>query len=145
MSYKITITGIFSAFALYFHQLFAPLFILIIVMGADYITGVVSAWYTRTLSSRTGIIGIVKKCCYLIAVLVGMVADYGINTLGKEFNSDFSTVYAVSVLVTVWLIVNESISILENLEEIGVPFPGWLKKIMERLEKKIDEEEDDAE
>jgi phage-related holin len=38
-------------------------------------------------------------------------------------------------LVTVWLILNEVVSILENLSEVGVPLPSFLKKITEKLKK----------
>ena len=37
------------------------------------------------------------------------------------------------VLVTVWLIINELISILENLKNLGVPLPGFLVTIIKRL------------
>ena len=37
------------------------------------------------------------------------------------------------LLVTIWLIINELISILENLGKIGVPIPPFLKKVINRL------------
>lgn len=141
---KIGVTGLLSAFAIYFRQLLAPLLVLVVVMGADYVTGVVAAFVTRTLSSRVGMIGIVKKCCYFAAVLVGMVADYAINSAGREMVEGFGTIHAVAILVTMWLIVNESISILENLGEIGVPFPKWLKKLLERLEDNGENDDEDT-
>ena len=49
------------------------------------------------------------------------------------------------VLVTVWLIINELISILENLESVGVPLPKFLVAIVKRLKittEKVAESED---
>ena len=37
------------------------------------------------------------------------------------------------LLVTFWLVLNECISILENLSAIGVPLPPFLMKIVDKL------------
>ena len=46
-----------------------------------------------------------------------------------------TTSYTVffGVLVTIWLIINELISILENLKNIGVPLPKFLVTVVNRL------------
>lgn len=48
-------------------------------------------------------------------------------------------------MVIVWLIINELLSILENVEAIGVPVPAFLRKLLGRLkvstEAKADTEE----
>ena len=44
----------------------------------------------------------------------------------------------IGLIVTIWLIVNELISILENLAVIGVPLPKWLTKIIGKLKISID-------
>ena len=93
----------------------------------------ISAWHNSELSSKKGIFGIIKKISYLALVCVGMGVDWliysGLNQAGISMdNSVF-----VGVLVTIWLIINEFISILENLEAIGVPMPAFLIKIVKRL------------
>ena len=59
----------------------------------------------------------------LRAVVAAMAIDWliycGLNQIG--INMSYSVFFAV--LVAVWLIVNEIISILENLSRIGVPIP----------------------
>jgi phage-related holin len=45
------------------------------------------------------------------------------------------------MLVTIWLIINEMISILENLSKIGVPIPEFLKKIIGRLKNTVEKTE----
>ncbi|NLK39237.1 MAG: phage holin family protein [Clostridiales bacterium] len=37
--------------------------------------------------------------------------------------------FAFGMLVCVWLIINEILSVLENLSAIGVPMPAFLTKI----------------
>jgi phage-related holin len=37
--------------------------------------------------------------------------------------------------VTIWLILNECISILENISEIGVPIPAFLVTLIQKLKK----------
>ena len=120
----------------YFRELIGPLVVLGVVMVVDYVTGISAAWVSKKLSSRIGLIGIVKKLAYLAAVGVAVVIDYiiqqAIIRVGVELNS--IGVY-FGLIVTVWLILNECLSILENLAEIGVPLPAFLMKAVERLKK----------
>ena len=59
--------------------------------------------------------------------------------------------FAFGLVITMWLILNELISILENLGSIeGFPLPGFLTRLVHKLKKtvenvadKADEEEDD--
>ena len=37
------------------------------------------------------------------------------------------------MIVTIWFIINELISVLENLAEIGIPLPKFLVSIVKRL------------
>ena len=44
------------------------------------------------------------------------------------------------LLVTIWFIINEIISILENLEKIGVPLPKILMTVIQRLKNTTESE-----
>ena len=39
------------------------------------------------------------------------------------------------MVVTIWLLLNECISILENISEIGVPLPPFLVSLIQKLKK----------
>lgn len=121
--------------AAYFRQLLAPVIVLLIVMIIDYVTGMVQAWASSTLSSRVGIMGIIKKIGYLLAIAVAVVVDYLIASTAARAGANLTDWYAFGLLVTIWLILNECISILENLSEIGVPLPGFLIAIVKKLKK----------
>jgi len=122
-----------AAAGLYFRELLIPLLILGVVMASDYITGMMSAWASKTLSSRIGLVGLVKKIGYLFGVGVAIVVDFIIQTAAAKLDVDLNGFYAFGLLVTVWLILNECISILENLSELGVPIPGFLRAVVARL------------
>ena len=44
------------------------------------------------------------------------------------------------MIITVWLIINELISILENLGEMGVPLPSFLTSMIKTLKSKVEEQ-----
>lgn len=135
-----TFTAAAAAFVIYCNTLAVPLIILVIAMLVDYITGITAAYISRDLSSKLGLKGIIKKISYMALVAVAMGADYliygGFSAVNIQINYDLW----FSVLVTIWLIINEMISILENLVKIGVPVPGFLTKLISRLKTEADKE-----
>ncbi len=128
-----------TVLTVYFANLFLPLVILISVMLGDYASGMIKAWISKSIDSRTGIVGIIKKLCYLLVVSVGIVCDligsYALCDIGIDY---FEGKYIFAVIVIIWLIVNELISILENLSQIGVPVPAFLLIITSRLKRSVD-------
>ena len=94
--------------------------------------------------SEIGIVGIVKKVGYLFGVAVAVVADWVIQTAGSKMGMDLSGFYMFGLLVTVWMILNECISILENISKLGVPLPKFLVSLVDRLKKTTEEKGEDA-
>lgn len=139
---KSVLALILAGATVYFRNLMAPLAILMIVMIIDYITGMAQAWVSATLSSRTGALGVVKKIGYLFAVAVAVVVDYIIQLAANRAGTDLSGFCPFGLLVTIWLILNECISILENLSEIGVPLPAFLMAIVKKLKKTTENQGD---
>ncbi|MBQ8287988.1 MAG: phage holin family protein [Clostridia bacterium] len=124
----------------YFGALGFPMILLLTVIICDYISGLTAAWTTRSLSSRVGILGIVKKVCYLLLVAVGVIIDLVLQSgLADVLPSLFGEgCHPVALLVIIWLVVNECLSILENLSEIGIPMPGFLSRIVAKLKKSLE-------
>ena len=117
--------------------------ITLVVAGITAYFGIIAipltaAYVNAELSSRKGIRGIFKKLGYYSLVCVGMTLDYilcsGLAQIGVYGNNIF-----FGLIVTVWLIINELISILENLSRLDVPIPKFLKAIVERLKNNVDE------
>lgn len=119
-----------------------PIVMLVCAMIVDYITGMSAAWYNSELSSKKGIKGIIKKVSYLALVFVAMIVDWLISQGLQQINLDLHYSVFFAVLVSVWLIINELISTLENLSRMGVPIPNFLKKIIKRLKTTVDESEE---
>lgn len=136
-----TVSVALGALAAYFNVLLIPLVILIAVMLIDYGTGMAEAYINKTLNSRIGVKGILKKLGYVVLVCVGGVVDYlicaGLATAGVEFSS-----YYFGLIVAVWLIINELISILENLSELGTPIPKFLVNVVRRLKNTVENKTD---
>lgn len=136
-----------GALCSYWAALVVPLAVLVAVMAADYVSGMAKAWSAGNLCSKTGLRGIVKKLGYLVLVGVAGVVDwlvrYGLAQVGVEVSFRF----LIAAIVIVWLIINELISILENVAELGGPVPPFLQKLLGRLKNAVEqkaEEEDHA-
>lgn len=132
--------GVIGALAAYFNVLLIPLIVLLVVMLIDYITGMAGAAYSGKLNSRVGAVGILKKAGYFALVAVGMVADYLISSALVKIGIDLKITYCFGMIITIWLIINELISILENLGELNVPLPSFLVNIIKTLKSKVEEQ-----
>lgn len=113
----------------------------VILMCIDIITGITNAWIKKELDSSVLRKGLGKKLGEISAILIGeiFVAGFGLTTL-------------VADGISIYIIVMELISICENLEELGVPIPKFIKKALAVTNDKIteenkndNEEEDDKE
>lgn len=128
----------FAALTVYLNALIVPVLVLLVFMILDYATGMVRAWRARELSSKVGVDGIVKKVGYMVLIAVAMGVDYLIWSGLTAVNVSVTCQLWFGMLVSIWLIINEMISILENLGRIGVPIPEFLKKIINRLKSSVE-------
>lgn len=127
------LTAAITAFAVYFNALAVPLIVLLVMMIIDYISGMSAAWREGTLNSKKGVDGIIKKVGYMALVAVAMGVDYLIFSGFTAVNVSVGFEMLFGILVAVWLIINEMISILENLSRLGVPIPKFLTKAVKKL------------
>ncbi len=79
-------------------------------------------------NSKKGMKGILKKVGYLCVIAVAMVVDYVILIVAKEAELPVKAKVLFGLLVTVWYIFNELLSIIENAGRMGSPVPAWLAK-----------------
>lgn len=110
---------------------------LLIFIAADYLTGVIKAVIKKQLSSEIGFKGLLRKVLIMIVVGIANVLDVYVLKNGPIFRSGACLFY----------IANEGISIMENVAEMGVPFPKKLKEKLLQIEKEedIDESSDSDE
>lgn len=94
----------------------------------DYVTGTIKSKVTHTESSNKGLLGIVKKVCYWILILIAFLISFLLMQIGLKLNINLEFVMLFGWFTLACLIINESRSIIENLVEIGIDVPEILTK-----------------
>ena len=130
---KLGITAILAVCSSLLGNLAMPVYILVLLNGIDYATGLLAAPFRHErVSSYKGVRGIAKKICMWLLVGVGAVVDWLLAYTGVQSPLG----HLASCAVAVWLIVNELISILENIGDTGVPVPAFLEKAIALVKEK---------
>ena len=118
----------------------SALITLIVFMAVDFVTGFVSAAMGKSkhstngkLSSKAGWVGLAKKFCILLMVVVAVRMDI---LIGTTYIRDATCI---------GFCVNELLSIVENTSLMGVPYPDAIKKAIDVLQKKAGRVNDEAE
>lgn len=111
----------------------AMLKLVLISMVLDWITGLIKSIKNKTLSSRTGFNGIIRKTVMLMVVAFAVALDEVLSMQGDTVNA--------RLIVLMFYIGNESLSMLENIEAIGVPIPSRLRDMLVQCRKKGEVEE----
>ena len=86
----------------------------------DYLTG--------TIKAR------IKKVCYWVLIGISFLISYLLMQLGSKLNINLEFIMLFGWFTLACLIINESRSIIENLIEIGIDVPVFLKKGLETYE-----------
>lgn len=116
---RVAVMYIGSLLGMLFDQIDNITWALIAFVTVDYITGIVYAFCSKTLSSKTGAKGIAKKLAILCVVAVS--SALGNFVLGSD---------SLRTAVTFYYISNEGLSIIENCVKLGVPVPSVLKNTL---------------
>lgn len=95
---------------------------LLIAIALDYVSGVIKAFTNKTLSSRIGLRGLLKKIGILIIVMLAVLIDRVTGNTG-----------AIRTLVLYYFVANEGLSIVENLGQAGLPIPKTIKNALKAL------------
>lgn len=146
------ISGIIAWLSAKLGILFPVLAVLTIMMVMDYITGMMAS-KTEALdhpndadygwSSKKGAKGIIKKVGYLCVIAVAMVVDFIILNVAEQIGIQVSLEAFFGILVSVWYLLNELLSIIENAGRMGADVPEWLTKYIAVLKNKIDAESEE--
>jgi len=96
----------------------------------DYVSGLAAGYTEKTLSSKIGFKGIIKKVMIFIMVALAHLVDSALGT--KNMFRDATIVFYMA---------NELLSIFENAGRVGVPVPERLTQAVEVLKGKSKEAE----
>ncbi len=130
-----------------FGLLFPMVCLLMLLMFADYVSGMIAAKKEAMehpkskkygWSSRKGALGIFKKIGYVFTIFVAVCVDYLIYKFAQELGLQYDSQTYFGLLAATWFVINESISILENAGRMGVELPDFLKRTLSELKKDVD-------
>lgn len=102
---------------------------LVALVILDYVTGVLKALSTKTLSSAVGFKGLIKKTVIFIVVATAVIIQ---SVIGEAV--------PLREITIIFFLCNEGISLLENAAEF-VPIPEKLKDALIQLREKADTNE----
>ena len=97
--------------------------ILLIVMTLDYITGVVSAFKQKTVSSNKGYMGLVKKGGIFVIIILAAQMD---RMTGNDN-------HILRNCTALFFVANDALSVLENVGELGIELPAFLRSALIKL------------
>ena len=106
------------------------IFLPLIMMAADIITGWIQASVNGTWDSTKMRKGLFRKSGELLVVLLAYIISVAITL---PFN--------VPAFFSIYIIIMEAISVAENLDRAGLPVPTWITKRLGKAAKVLTEED----
>lgn len=99
----------------------------LIFMLCDIVSGLAKAYVQKNIISHKMRSGIIKKCGEMMIIILTAVVVYSVQWP-----------HQIIAIVSVYMILMEIISIMENLDGIGVPIPKWIEKTINNVATDID-------
>lgn len=138
---KAIFTAVFAFLSALLGVLAVPVILLVACNLIDYMTGLMASKYrAEDINSYKSIRGIFKKVSMWLLVVVGAIIDemllYASSTIGWKSPVTF----LIACIVVMWLICNEIISILENIQDMGVKIPAFLQPLVRHIRSQVEEQ-----
>ena len=114
----------------------------LIALLLDYLTGTFASLYNKSWSSAAARQGLWHKLGSIVGVLVAAMCDLVLRLVGDNFGFELPVLgrsCLITPVVTAWYFFTELGSIVENAAAMGAPVPGFLKKLIARGKKAIDD------
>lgn len=122
----ITLAELLNRYYELFNDAYIHIFAGVIVL--DILTGIIKAWLNKNLNSTIGRRGLVE---HLAVLVLGVTVYPYLIFIGFE---------EVATAFIFFFIATYGLSLIENLSDIGVPFPKGIKKRLEKIKEHFDEE-----
>lgn len=111
------------------------LFIPLGLMAIDVLTGIIKAWAHNDFKSAIMRAGLAKKAGEIMILVVGELVSYGMMLPDVIMNC-----------ISFYIIFMEIMSILENMDELGIPVPKFVRDVINNVDDKLrhgDKKEED--
>lgn len=93
------------------------------LMGLDIITGLVKAWSNEEFKSKKMRTGLSKK-----------IGEIAIIVIGELFQYSLTLPTYIMTCVSLYITFMELMSNVENLNELGVPLPAFITKVLQSVD-----------
>ena len=102
------------------------LFIPLGLMAIDVLTGIIKAWAHNDFKSAIMRAGLAKKAGEIMILVVGELISYGMLLPDSIMNG-----------ISFYIIFMEIMSIMENLDELGIPIPKFVRDVINNVDDKL--------
>ena len=99
------------------------LFIPLGLMAIDVLTGIIKAWAHNDFQSAIMRAGLAKKAGEIMILVVGELISYGLMLPDAIMNC-----------ISFYIIFMETMSILENADELGIPVPKFVRDVINNVD-----------
>ena len=138
--------SVIGGFISVFSKQYATILIFVtIAVVMDFVTGIVKAKAIgEPISSKKGTIGFWKKIALFVGLFFGFFLDYFIpfaaGNIGIKI--DLGNTALFGMIIGCYIVINESISICENLYQINPAIlPKWISKLLINAKEQIDKKD----
>ena len=100
------------------------------LMGIDIITGTVNAFAKKQFKSKKMRMGLSKK-----------IGEIAILVIGELFSFSLCLPHYIMSFISFYIIMMEFMSIMENVDKMGVPLPKFISDVINNKDDSISEEQ----
>ena len=129
---KIIFSVLIGTISSLYQQYAAILILVILAICLDVVTGLIKSKVTgEAINSKKGTVGFWKKMSFLVSFMFGIFMDVFIPVLLTVINIQLPFNCPFGFIVGVYIILNESISICENIYKTNPnAIPKWIIKFL---------------
>lgn len=106
-------------------------------MLMDYLTGSVAASLKGEWDSTVAREGLFHKLGSIGAILVAAALDIALGVILPELGLEYK-MKILTPTVCLWYLITELGSIIENIDKMGAPVPGFLRKMLKKVKTEVD-------
>lgn len=105
----------------------------VIGAGADIITGWIQATINRTWDSTKMRTGLYRKGGEILVIILAFIAEYALVPVAQAH---------VATFISIYIVLMEAISVMENLDQAGVIIPKFIRFRLGKIKDDLDNEQE---